>query len=96
MLWYCAYTWHPETTAPQVRERILAQHDAGTNQPEKIRGWYDLVGGGAGFLLIETERPEEINELLMPYMDLMDWDVRALIAHEYASTIERFRQTAGG
>jgi hypothetical protein len=30
------------------RDRILKQHDAGTNVPQKLRGWYDMVGGGAG------------------------------------------------
>ena len=96
MLWYCAYTWHSKTTASEVRQRIVQQHDAGTNHPEKIHGWYDLVGGGAGFLLIETAKPEEINDLLMPYMDLMDWDVRALITHDYNASVERFRKMASG
>jgi hypothetical protein len=28
-----------------VRDRVVAQHDAGMNHPEKIRGWYNLAGG---------------------------------------------------
>ncbi len=92
MLWYCAYTWHPTTTIQQVRGRILQQHEAGTNLPNKMRGWYDMVGGGAGFMLVETDSPQEINDLCQPYMDLMDWDVRALNALDYNAAIEHFRQ----
>jgi uncharacterized protein DUF3303 len=92
VLWYCAYTWNPGTTVHDVRGRILLQHEAGTNHPEHIRGWYDMVGGGAGFMLIETDSPQEINDILQPYMDLMDWDVRALNVLDYNRSIERFRQ----
>jgi Domain of unknown function (DUF3303) len=91
MIWSCAYTWHPTTNIQQVRGRILQQDEAGTNRPDKIRGWYDLVGGGAGFLLIETDDPQEINAFCQPYMDLMDWDVRALNPLEYPAAIEHFR-----
>ncbi len=92
MIWYCAYTWHPTTNIQQVRGRILQQDEAGTNLSDKIRGWYDMVGGGAGFLLIETDNPREINAFCQPYMDLMDWDVRAVRMLEYKSTLERFRK----
>jgi hypothetical protein len=51
MLWYCRFQWQPGVTAQQVRERVVAQHEAGTNRPERIRGWYNLAGGGAGFLV---------------------------------------------
>jgi hypothetical protein len=91
MIWYCAYTWHPTTNIQQVRGRILQQDEAGTNLPDKIRGWYDLVGGGAGFLLIESDNAREINAFCQPYMDLMDWDVRALNVLEYRAAIEQFR-----
>ncbi len=93
MLWYCAYTWHPGTTREQVRERILQQDAAGTNAPQHIKGWYDMVGGGAGFLLVEADA-QDVNEFLMPYMDLMAWDVRAVNALEYTSAIERFKQAS--
>jgi hypothetical protein len=36
-----------------------------------------------------------VNEFVMPYMDLMAWDVRALNVLEYHAAIERFRQAAG-
>lgn len=68
-------------TVRRVRERIVQQHDAGTNQAEKIRGWYSLAGGAAGFMPIETDEPREISELLQPYMDLVNWDVHAVYEH---------------
>src|ERR1043165_5167161 len=94
MLWYCAFTWYPNTTREQVAQRIVQQHDAGANYPERIRGWYNLAGGGAGFLLVEAERAEDITAFLQPYMDLMSWDVRALISFDYAQRIEQLRQIA--
>jgi len=91
MLWYCRYKWHPNTTREQVARRVVEQHDAGKNQPDKIRGWYDLAGGGAGFLMIETDNPQDITDILQPYMDLMAVDVHPVIENEYDATIERLR-----
>jgi hypothetical protein len=87
MLWYCRFTWYHGTLAEQVRERVLRQHERGTNHPERIRGWYNLAGGGAGFLLIETDNPRELNEMLQPYMDLMGWDVHAVYSVPYDAMI---------
>ena len=92
MLWYCRFTWHPGTMAPQVRRRVIEQHDAGTNHPEKIRGWYNLAGGGAGFLLIQANDPRELNEIIQPYMNLMSFDVHAIYELPYDETIKAFRQ----
>jgi len=80
MLWYCAFTWHTHTTYQQVARRIVEHHDAGKNNPERIKGWYNMAGGGAGFLLVETDDPREVTAFLQPYMDLMSWDVRAVYA----------------
>src|SRR5438045_1359834 len=56
MLWYCSFKWHSHTTRQQVAQRILEQHQArGNRRPESLKGWYNLAGGGAGFLLVETE-----------------------------------------
>lgn len=92
MLWYLSYTWRPSARVQDVRGRILQQDEIGTNIPGKIRGWYDLVSGGAGFLLIETDDLEEINAFCQPYMDLMDWDVRAVRSPEYRAALKRFRK----
>jgi hypothetical protein len=71
---------------------VLEQHEAGRNQPEKIRGWYNLAGGGAGFMLIEANDPRELTALLEPYMDLVNWDVHAVYELSYDETIEELRR----
>ena len=91
MLWYCEYTWYPGVNADQVRQRVVQQHEAGTNHPDQIRGWYDLVGGGAGFLLVETNDTAQLNLMLTPYMDLMSFDVRAVTENKYDETVNRLR-----
>lgn len=93
MLWYCRFTWYPGTTAEKVRERVVQQHEKGANHPEKIRGWYNLAGGGAGFLLIETDNPHDLTEILEPYMDLMSWNVHAVYELEYDRAVEDFRRS---
>jgi len=92
MLWYCRFTWHPATTAAQVRRRVVEQHEAGANHPERIKGWYNLAGGGAGFILIETDNPHDLTETLQPYMDLVSWDVHAAYELPYEQMIEDFRK----
>ena len=77
MLWYCHFTWHPTTTREKIAQRIVQQHDAGENHPENIRGWYSLVGGGAGFLMLETEDFQDVTAFCAPYADLVfrrGWD----------------------
>jgi hypothetical protein len=91
MLWYCSFTWFPGTTRAKVAERVIQQHDLGTNQPKLIRGWYNLVGGGAGFMLAETDNLNDLTEMLQPYMDLMSWDVHALHELKYDEEIQRMR-----
>ena len=92
MLWYCRFRWQPGVSAEQIRERVVAQHDAGMNHPEKIRGWYNLAGGGAGFMLIETDEPRELTDLIQPYMDLVNWDVHAAYELSYEETVEQFKE----
>lgn len=95
MLWYCRFKWHSGTTGDQVRRRVVEQHQAGTNHPEKIRGWYNLAGGGAGFLMIETQDPRELNEILEPYMSLMSFDVHAAYELPYQETVRSFQERTG-
>ena len=94
MLWHCKFTWFPGTTRAEVAERVVEQDDLGTNHPNNIRGWYNLVGGGAGFMLVETDNMSELTEMLQPYMDLMSWDVHALHELDYKSEIKRLREIA--
>jgi len=70
----------------------VEQHDAGKNNPERIKGWYNMAGGGAGFLLVETDDPREVTAFLQPYMDLMSWDVRAVYALDYNQRVQELRQ----
>ena len=91
MLFYCEFTWYPGVKREVVAQRVVQQHDAGANHPERIKGWYNLVGGGAGFLLVDYDTPEELTAFLQPYMDLMSFDVRAVTENAYDSTLERLR-----
>ncbi len=94
MLWYCRFKWHPNTTRAQVAQRIVQQNDAGLNNPERIKGWYNLAGGGAGFLLVEYDDPREVTKFLQPYMDLMDFNVYACYQLDYENRVQELRQIA--
>jgi Domain of unknown function (DUF3303) len=92
VLWQCSFTWFPHTKREQVAQRVVQQHDMGKNHPERIKGWYNLVGGGAGFLLVESTDPREVTALLQPYMDLMSFDVRGIYQLDYQERIQELRQ----
>jgi Protein of unknown function (DUF3303) len=94
MLWQCSFTWFPNTKREQVARRVVQQHDAGQNHPERIKGWYNLVGGGAGFLLVEANDPRELTAFLQPYMDLMSFDVRGVYQLDYEQRIKELREIA--
>jgi hypothetical protein len=95
MLWYCAFTWYPGTIREEVGKRVLQQHDLGQNRPEQIRGFYNLVGGGAGFLIVEADDPQQIDGILMPYMDLMSFDVRAITEVDYDKLVADLNRQYG-
>jgi hypothetical protein len=93
MLWYCRFEWHAHTTRQQVAQRIIEQHRARDNRrPESLKGWYNLAGGGAGFLLVESDNPRELTAFLQPYMDLMRWDVHAVYSLNYDEEIQKLQQ----
>ena len=92
MLYHCEFTWHHGTTAEVVKKRILQQDAAGKNNPERIKGWYTLAGGGAGFLIVEYDDPRELSNFLTPYMDLMAFDVRAIYQNDYSKALRQFKQ----
>ena len=91
MLFYCRFTWFPGTSREEVARRVVQQDEAGTSHPDRIKGWYTLVGGGAGFLLIEGTSPQDISEILEPYMDLMAWDVHAVSSNTYEEKIAELK-----
>jgi hypothetical protein len=95
MLFYCRFTWFPGTSRDEVARRVIEQDQAGTNHPERIKGWYTLVGGGAGFLMIEASSPQDISEILEPYMDLMAWDVHAVTSNSYQEKLDELRGQVG-
>ena len=94
MLYYCQFTWFPGTKRAQVAQRVVQQHDAGKNNPNRIKGWYNLVGGGAGFLIVDYDDPQELTAFLQPYMDLMSFDVRAITENKYDESIRQLREVA--
>ena len=96
MRYYCQFTWHPHVTREQVARRLVEQHDAGKNNPDRIKGWYNLVGGGAGFLIVDYDDPRQVTAFLQPYMDLMAFDVRAVYELNYNDRIEELRKVAEG
>jgi hypothetical protein len=95
MLFSCQFTWFPGTTREQVAKRLIAQHDAGANHPERITGWYNLAGGGAGFLIVDYDDIRELTAFLQPYMDLMSFDVRAISELKYEERIGQLRGATG-
>jgi hypothetical protein len=95
VLYYGAYTWNPGVTIEDVGPALLEQHDAGQMHPEWIRGYYGLVGGGAGFLNLDVADPQALNDMLAPSMRHMTWDIRAIVAYDYHEDIDEFRQAFG-
>lgn len=91
MLFYCEFTWFPGTTREEVAERVVDQHDANANNPDQIRGWYNLAGGGAGFLIVDYDDIDKLTAFLQPYMDLMSFDVRAISELNYDREIDSLR-----
>lgn len=94
MLWYCRFTWNSHTTREAIAQRIVQQDEAGANHPERIKGWYNLAGGGGGFLLVETDQPQELTAFLQPYMDLVSFDVRAAYALDYNEVINNLQNVS--
>ena len=96
MFYYCSFTWFPHVGREMVAQRMVKQHDAGQNNPDKIIGWYNLAGGGAGFLIVKYDDPREVTRFLSPYMDLMSFDVRAIYELDYDERIKELRDLASG
>lgn len=95
MLFYCRFTWYPGTSREAVGRRLLEQDSLNSSHQERIKGWYTLAGGGAGFLMVEANAPEDVSEIVEPYMDLMAWDVHAVSVNDYQATVDAMRQQLG-
>ncbi len=96
MLFSCQFTWFPGTTREQVAKRLIEQHDAGANNPDRIKGWYNLAGGGSGLLIVDYGDIRQLTAFLQPYMDLMSFDVRAIYQLDYDDRINELRSVASG
>ena len=89
MLYMCAYTWHPGTTLEEVIRLTAAEPE---NPGVTVRGYYGLVGGGAGYFLLEADDPQAINDYLIPSMGLIAWDVRQVIERDFAQEVAEAKQ----
>ncbi|GAA1248414.1 hypothetical protein GCM10009665_44100 [Kitasatospora nipponensis] len=94
MLWYCAYRARPQIRTTDLARRFLRRHDAGSNQPSQLRGWFVFPSGSAGFVLIEVDTPRELATLLDPYARIVEWQVEALTEMNYNQVLEELRRAA--
>lgn len=42
--------------------------------------------------MIEGDKPQDISEILEPYMDLMSWDVHAVTSNTYKEKVAELKQ----
>jgi hypothetical protein len=92
MLFYCRFTWYPVTSREEVARRVVEQDGINNDFSGRIQSWHTLVGGGAGFLMIEGDKPQDISEILEPYMDLMSWDVHAVTSNTYREKVAELKK----
>jgi hypothetical protein len=94
MWWYCGYEALPGKRASDLARRFLRQHDAGTNRPEQLRGWFAFPSGVAGFVLIEADTPKEVAAILEPYSRSVTWRVEGVSEFNYNQVLEELRRSA--
>lgn len=94
MLWYCGYQALPRVRAAELAGRFLARHDAGSNHPADLRGWYAFPTGLAGFVITEAATPGELTAVLEPYSGLVAWHVEAIAELNYNQVLEELRRRA--
>lgn len=94
MWWHCEYRAHPQVRSSDLARRFLRQHDAGTNRPSQVRGWFTYPSGVDGFVLIEAETPREVATILEPYARLVAWRTEAISELNYNQTLEELRRSA--
>jgi hypothetical protein len=93
MLWYCGYRSLPGVRASQLARRLLRQHDAGSNRPADLRGWFTFPSGTAGFVLVEAETPRDLAPFLDPYSEFVQWRVEAAFELNYSMFLEEQRHS---
>jgi hypothetical protein len=95
MWWYCGYRALPTVRASDLARRFLRQHDAGTNRPSDLRGWFAFPTGLAGFVLIEADTPRDVATIIEPYARLVEWQVEAISELNYNQVHEELRKSTG-
>lgn len=94
----CRYHWPEqprrsrEEANQAMRQAFVAGEELDANRQTAVRGWYQYPGAQAGFLLLELDSAEALHAFLAPYMELMSWEVRPLLMHDYT----QFRQQVLG
>jgi hypothetical protein len=94
MLWCCRYEALPGVRAADLARRFLRGHDAGTNAPARLRGWYGFPTGTAGMVLVEADAPGDVAAVVRPYASLMSWRVDAAAELNYNQVLEELRRGA--
>lgn len=94
MWWYCGYQALPGVPARELAGRFLRQHDAGTNRPAELRGWFVFPSGVAGFVLLEVDTPKDVAAILGPYSRLVTWQVEGISEMNYNQVLEELRRSA--
>jgi hypothetical protein len=89
------YTWHPGTTLDQITALMAEGAAREAASDVTVRGYYGLVGGGAGYFLLEADEPQRINDDLVPSMGLVAWDVRQVIERDWAKELAAAVERAG-
>ncbi|MFA3900087.1 DUF3303 family protein [Rhodococcus sp. 5A-K4] len=92
MWWHCRYEAHDRISPAQLTERFLRQHDAGSNAPSKIRGWYTFASGISGYVVFETDTLKELTEIIAPFACLVTWRVESITELHYTMFLEEARQ----
>ena len=96
MLYVAEYTWHPGTTLEDVVRLQAEGASSLASSGVTVRGYYGLVGGGAGYLLLEADDPQRINDFLVPTMGRIAYDVRQVIERDFAQEVAAAAQQRGG
>lgn len=92
MWWHCGYRALPGVRASELARRFLRRHDAGSNRPSRLHGWYTYGTGTDGFVLVEVDTPRELAEVLSPYASVVEWRIEAIAELNYNQTLEELRR----
>jgi hypothetical protein len=78
MLFMDIYTWEPGQRDELIKRRMEKKGNALKDGVKKIDEWFD-VGGGRGFLLIESDDPQAAIQSTLEWSDLMKMEIVPLV-----------------